>query len=418
MKKVLLLLLFLFLSSNAYSLTPKELIFLLEKNNLDLALTKVQVKSSRYEYLSSKRSFFPTLSLNAEVQEFYPYQTFFKKSWNQNYSFGATASLDLLNFKKSSLISLNEKQLELSKLTVRTVDLDTIYKGLSLLLELKGKELVVDLRKKEVRDSRVILSSAKAKYRKGLSLITDLLKAEANYQKALSDLDEAKLSYEKTFNRLNEFVDYKLKEGDKPEVDLKKAYSLNSLSYYVKKAFSLRPEIKEAEKKVEVAKSQVKIENSSLTPSLSFSASYQRRGTSFFPENNNYSLSLLFSYPVFDSGVTKYKVLSKEELLKGELLNLKKVKNRVKREVIDAYISVKSKERILKSAESFLTYSEKAYQKALKGYNLGVVDIVNLLQTHSAYLDAQLSYINALLDYNLAILSLRKAVGDLYGGVK
>ncbi|SMP05837.1 Outer membrane protein TolC [Desulfurobacterium pacificum] len=408
--------LFLFAFSNAYGVTCEELIQLVRSKNLDVKSGSVSIDVSRYSLFADKKSYFPKVSFNAQFQEFYPYQTMFSKSWNQNYSYGLTASFDVLNFQKRNKIELDEKLLETSKRELSVTVLNSVYNAVGLLLNLKAKEEIVKIKKKNVEDSKKILKATEERYKKGFVLITDVLKAQADLQKALSDFENAKLDYKETFNDLNEVVDYALKENEKPEVILKEKFPLKSLDYYLHLAFKNRPEIKKAKSEIKVAKAELNLQKSTLSPSLSVSASWNKMDTTFPPDDNNYSLSLTFSYPFFDSGVTKFKVLSESRKVFLKELALKKIENAVKKEVINAYIAVKSKSEVLKSAFSFLSFSRKAYDRTLKEYELGVTDIVNLLQTHSAYVSAQENYINALLSYNLAVLQLLKATGEMPGG--
>jgi len=410
-------LLSLLVFSNAYGITCSELVTLVKERNLDIKSGSVSVEASRFSLFADKRSFFPKVSFNAQVQEFYPYQTIFSKSWNQNYSYGFNASFDLLNFQKSAKVKIDKELLKVSKNELSTTVLSSVYDAVGLLLQLKAKEMIVGVKEEAVKDSKEILKATEERYKSGFVLITDVLKAQADLQKTVSELEDAKLDYEQTFNDLNELVDYSLKENDKPEVSLKEKFPLKSLKYYLEFAFKNRPEIKKAENELKATKAELRLQRASLSPSLSVSASWSKLDTSFPPEDNNYSIALTFSYPFFDSGVTKYRVLSEEKKVCLKELGLKKVKNSVKKQVINAYVSVKSKEEVLKSAFSFLTYSKKAYKRTLKEYELGVTDIVDLLQTHSAYMNAEENYINALLAYNLAVLQLLKATGEMPGGM-
>ncbi len=416
-KRIFTFLLPFFFFSNSYAITCAELVDLVKEKNLDVKSGSVSVDVSRYSLFADKRSYFPRVSFSAQFQEFYPYRTMSSKSWNQNYSYGLTASFDILNFQKANKIRLDRKLLEISKSEFSVTLLNSVYDAVELLLKLRAKERIVDIRRKNVEDSKKILKATEERYRKGFVLITDVLKARSDLQKAISDFEDAKLDYRKTFNDLNELVDYALKVNEKPEVILKEKIPLKSLDFYIRLAFRNRPEIRKAEKEVESAKAELKLQESTLSPSLSVLTSWEKRNTDYPPKDNNYSLSFTFSYPFFDSGVTKFKVLSESRKVFLKELNLRKVKNAVRKEVTNAYISVESKKEVLKSSSSFLFFSKKAYERTLKEYELGVTDIVNLLQTHSAYIDAQESYVNALLSYNLAVLRLLRATGEMPGGI-
>ena len=97
-------------------------------------------------------------------------------------------------------------------------------------------------------------------------------------------------------------------------------------------------------------------------------------------------------------------------------VELKKVKNRIKTEVLNALYALKASRDILKSSEAFLKFSRKSYERALNEYRLGVSDFVSLLQAHENLKKAEEAYIDSLLKLNLSWLQLRKATGELLGG--
>ena len=215
---------------------------------------------------------------------------------------------------------------------------------------------------------------------------------------------------------LNELVDYVLPEDETPEVELKKNFPLPKKEELLKKAFNLRPELKKAKKEVEVARLKVELQRKTLSPSLNLSVSYSRSGTSFLPEDNLYNFSVSLNFPVFDSGVTHFRSMALEKDLVVKEIELKKVRNSIKTEVLNALQAFRASQDILKSAESSLRFSRKAYERALNEYKLGVSDIVALLQAHEGLKKAEEAYIDALLKLNLSWLQLKKATGELLGG--
>jgi len=418
MKKLIGLFTLVFLTTNSYAITADGLKKLIDRRALDLVAEKVLVEKQELSARATWRSYFPTLSLSAGVKEFYPYQTFNSKSWNQEYSLGISLTATPLDLKKNVQLKIDRYFIKVSKDNLKAVKLDLYYKGLSTLFKLKALKEKVEIRKKILKDSEEILSVAKKKYREGLVLITDVLKAESEVERARSSFTKAQMEYSQLFNSLNELVDYALPEGETPEVELKKDFPLPLEKELLKKAFTLRPELKKASRELKVARLNVELQEKTLSPSLNLSVSYSRSGTSFLPEDNLYNLSLSLNFPVFDSGVTRFRSMALEKELLVKEVELKKVRNAIRTEVLNALQALRASRDILKSSESSLKFARRSYERAFNEYKLGVSDIVALLQAHESLKEAEEAYVDALLNFNLSLLQLQKATGELLGGRK
>jgi outer membrane protein TolC len=299
MKGFIVFLTVVFFGVNSYAVTVEELKSLIDQKALNLIAQKVELKRRELSAKATLRSFFPTLSLSAGVTEFYLYQRFGSKSWEQEYSFGLSLTATPVDLKKNVQFKIDRLSVKVSKDDLNATELNLYYEGISALLKLKALKEKIEVRKRILENSQKILSVAKKKYKEGLVLITDVLKAESEVESARSSLSEALMEYSQTFNSLNELVDYALSEDESPEVELKKDYSVPERKELLKKAFTLRPEVKKAEKEIKVAKLNVELQKKNLSPTVNLSVSYFRSGSSFFPEDNNYNLSLSLNFPVF-----------------------------------------------------------------------------------------------------------------------
>ncbi len=403
-------------TGSSFGLTISELKSLIDKNSLDLSIGRFSVEKSELLEKSTFRSYFPKVSLTGEVDEFYPYTSFSSKSWNQQYSLGVSITANPLNLQRNLQLKVDRYSIDVNREQLEKTRLNLYYQGINYLLKLKALERIVEIRRELLKNSEKILNVSEEKYKKGLVLITDVLKSKANVENARSSLRKAERDYNQTFNNLNELVNFSLSENEKPEVELFEAVKLPEVEKLVKRALSTRPEICALRKEIEVTKLNVKIEQRTLSPQLNLSASYTRSDTKVFPENNNYRFSAVLNFPVFDSGVTKFKSLAAEKDLVSKEISLRKQENAIKREVLNAVESVNSALEEVKSSKSFLEYSKRAYERTFNEYKLGVSDIVALLQAFDNLKNAEESYINSLLSLNSAYYELKRATGELLSG--
>lgn len=397
---------------NALALTPQELKSLIVKRSLTLKVKEEQVKEQEFRKEVTFRSYFPKVNLSASFSEFYP-DVF--RNWNQNYSYGVTVSAEPLNLQRNVQLQIDREKLKELRYAVNSTFLDVYSEALSYLYRLKVLEEEINLGRKQLESSEKILSVAQEKFKKGLVMITDVLKAKSEVERRRALLSQAKNDYRKTFNSLDALLDFSLSKGDKPEVPLLKEKLALNRNDLVLKAFKLRPEVKEAEEQLKISKRRVLFTERNLSPSLTVSLSAKRSGTEL-PGDKSYSAAFTVNFPIFDSGVTKFQVLTVSSQVRQSELQLKETKNKVKLSVLNALSDVEHFYSELKSSESSLIYAEKAYERALNEYKLGVSDIVALLQAFQFYCQSQEDYLQSLLKYNLSIVNLRKATGELIGG--
>jgi len=397
---------------NALALTPQELKDLVVKHSLKLKVKEEQVKEQTFREKATFRSYFPKVNLSAGFSEFYP-DVF--RNWNQNYTYGITVSAEPINLQRNVQLQIDREKVKELRYAVDSTLLDIYAEALSYLYKLKVLEERIELRRKQLESSEKILSVAQEKFKKGLVMITDVLKARSEVDRRRALLSQAENDYRKTFNSLNSLVDFSLSEDEKPELELLREKLNLNRDELISKALSFRPEVKEAKERLKIAEKNVQLTKRTLSPDLTISLSAQRSGTEL-PGDKSYSAGFTLNFPVFDSGVTKFRVLAASSQVRQSELSLKDTENEVKLSVLNALSDVEYSYKNLKASESSLLYAKKAYERALNEYKLGVSDIVALLQAFQSYCQSQEDYLQALLDYNLSVVNLRKATGELIGG--
>lgn len=405
----------LLIPSASFGVTPEEVLRLVKERSLQVKSAKLGALQSSYQVEAIKRSFFPKVTLSGSFQELYP-DLF--GNWNQNYTIGGSVSAQPVNFQNFVQLKIGKTQVEASKYRVERELLSAAYQALKELYTLKAYSERVKLKEESLKAAEEIYKVAKEKYKKGLVMITDVLKARAQVSQTRGEVESLKAQYTQTFNALNEILDFALQPTEKPEVELKEEKQELNQRALIEEALTLRPELKEARERLKEASLQVELQKSSLRPSLTLSASANRTGSKFWPQTSTYSAGFTLNFPIFDSGLTKYRALSAKKGAEISAVEVKKVENSIKREVLDAIAQVNSSYEALRADIDFLEFSQKAYQRAFNEYKLGVSDIVALMQAFTNLKEAQDRMVTSLLNYNLALLNLKRATGELLKEVK
>ncbi len=411
MIKIVLFTLFLF--SSAGALTFEGLINLTEKNNLDILAEKHRLKSRVYSEKSTFRSYFPTFTLQSSATLFYPYQGYSGKYWNQSYSYGFGLAANPLNFQRNAQLKMDRFYIEYQKEELSEKRLDEYFKAIKYFLKLEGWKEKVEIRKKRFESSEKIYEVSVKKKKEGLVLLSDVLKAKANLERSKKELETAKNEYRKVENTLREILNVDESVDLTPEVKLKNEISLSDAKEILKFALENRPSLRKAKRSVQISKVSVSYEKSALLPQISLSVSYNRENTYWPPEDNNWSFSALFQWPIFDSGQSKYRALSKKEEEKIASIELKKEVNRVRRQVLNSLSDFRSAQLNVKSAEEYLRFAKRSYERTFNEYKKGVSDIVSLLTAFDELKNAEEQYIDTLVDFNISYFEILRYSGLL-----
>ncbi len=417
MRKLLVLLSVLSFSANAKALTVQKLFSSLDKKNPRIRSKEQILKASLYELKSSKASFYPKLTLSASAQEFYPQQTLFSKTWQQDYAFSAQLS-ESLSFSKLLKVKIAEKNLKLNTASLELEKLSVYSEALKALLSLKLYRTLEQVKKDEINSAEKILATTIEKRKLGLAKQTDVLRAKANLESVLSSMQDVKLAAKEAKNSLclllNERRVCRISTED---LKLSPEIKVQPLAFYIKLSLSRRPEIKKALFEENISKLNKNLAEAETKPSLEIFATYQREDTKFFPQNNAYAVGVTLNWIPFDFE-NKYKVLASAYKQKAAELLKKDTVNSVVRQIKDAYQKFLAQRAKLLAAKAQLNYSERLYAQTLNQYSMGVSDIVELMTAFSDYSKARENYFRILSDYNLAYYELLLKSGWFFGGRK
>jgi len=402
----------LLLSVKGWAVSPSRLLSIVEKNSPEITAKKKEVLKAEKLLGSLERDFLPKFELNLKAVEFYPYYAPYHKIFQQEYSYGISISSNLVNPQRSERIKRYEIKVEQAKALLNQTRMEVYKSALEGLLKLKVAEEIIKVREEFLKNSEEIYKTAKEKYENQLVLLSDVLKAKAELEDAKAELEKAKFEKEKIKNELLEKTNFALKDFN-PEVRLLETFEVPKERKLMLLAEELRPEVVYTELLVKEEKRRVKEVKRSLSPQFTLKASAEKDDYEFLPDQEQYTLSAVLSFPFFDSGKTAQEVKAVSSSVEAKLQELKAKKNLVKKEILNAILAIKKDKEVLKSKKEFVNYAKRAYERTLNEYKLEVSDITALLQAKKTYEEGLISYLNALLQFNLDVLNLYKSAGFL-----
>lgn len=183
-----------------------------------------------------------------------------------------------------------------------------------------------------------------------------------------------------------------------------------TLEEAVKKAFENRPDLKSTITKETIANESVKLAKKDYMPALTSYANYGVGGQQF-PLDNGWSFGANVNIPVFNGLLTKNQVNEAKANLDVAKSNIEILKQNIYLQVQQAYINLVESEKIIPITEVTVKQARENFELANGRYNVGVGSSIEINDAETSYNNAQLSYVQAFYDYNMAYINLENAMG-------
>lgn len=299
---------------------------------------------------------------------------------------------------------------EAYKTTLSATINDVIYQTkdayYNLLFAFENRRVAEDT----VKKFEMFYNQAKAFYEIGMNPKVDVTIAEVNLSNAKLQLIQADNAVNLAVAKLNNvmgvpFIDkYNVQERLKYQpVDV-------SFNQSIEIAREARPELKLAELKVESANQTMKLVKKSYFPTLSIEGQYQRGGKSW-NSNYGYNIGGYLNFPTINGMLIKNEIKEARYLYDKEIANAKNTQNTIYLEIQNAFLTLEEKKNQMPVAILGVKQAKENYELSYGRYRVGEASPTELKDAQINYQQAQLTYYNALYQYNSSKASLEKAIG-------
>ncbi len=179
------------------------------------------------------------------------------------------------------------------------------------------------------------------------------------------------------------------------------------------------PGLLSAQSGLVAAKKGVKRSLAGYFPTVSANASYSKfTGTQAFPTVFDYSSNTVrygfnVNWNIFDGFLTKRNVTSAKINRNNAMAQVAEQKNFLAREIKTAYFDIKQQKKSKNIAQANVEASTEDLKITQEKYNLGAATILDILNAQVSLKTAQVSYIRADFDLNLAVAKLENAMGKM-----
>ena len=422
MKKILITIsLIAFSFSNAIAVTLYDALNQTYQNNIQLNAERENIKASEEDINISKADYKPRLTLSGSKSI-----ESTNKLTNQSGGDATISDVDpfttsikleqtLLDYGRDLTLEKNITALDLAKARLIKKEQDVLHSAIDAYTNLILAREKQDINRKNLNLLRRQVENDKIRRDRGQITNTDLAQSEsslagaqAQFTQAKSDLLIAKLTYENIIGKIAD--PNQLKKNSKSIVNIP-----NSLSDAINLSKQNNPDIKIAKFDLEQSEKDVAISQSDLKPSasLSLERSYSDDLSSTIDQREKDILKATVSWPFFTGGKTQSKINKQSNLTTRKRLLLDHAVRTNETNVASAWSSLESSKSFLNSVKVQVRAAQIANEGIAAEYERGSRTTLDVIQSNSLLLSAQLSQVNSERNYLMAQYNLLKAVGLL-----
>lgn len=422
MKKILSVIIYIFLlTSNAFAVTLYEALNDTFKNNTQLNAERENIKASEEDINISRADYMPSLSLTGS-------KSFENTNKLTNQSGGNASITDvdplttsikleqsLLDYGRDISHQKNIVGLELARAKLSKKEQDVIYSAIETFtgLILAREKLEINRRNLNLLVRQV--ETDKVRLDRGKITITDLSQSEsslagaqAQFTQASNDLLISILNYENIVG--NSPDPNKLKKNSKAIANIP-----SSLENAIELSKKNNPDIKIAELDLIQSEKDLAISEADLKPtaSLSLERSYSEDLSTTYDEKEKDVLKATISWPFYSGGKKRSTINKNSNLTYRKRLLLEDAVKTNDTKVASAWSSLESSKSFLNSVKAQVRAAKIANEGISAEYERGSRTTLDVIQSNSLLLTAQISLANSQRNYLMAQYNLLKSVGLL-----
>lgn len=261
---------------------------------------------------------------------------------------------------------------------------------------------------------------SKKRYDLGMVTLVDKLQAKTSYEQSQLQVVKAENSLRQaqgnlaTLLNLNPATEIKL-SAIKDDGNITKLEAGDEIQNLMQEALNSRPELKAGESSVLASKESISYARTGALPSLSAIANgtYNDNWKHSNPYRLDGEVGLQLSWPLFSGMSTMYQIDQAKFLYEQSKKSLDNQRNAVLNEVWSYYQNYQTGVKAYEISKQILATAEENSKVAFRYYEVGKVDILNLLNANSKLAEAKQGVVNAFYGLLINKAQLYRAVGRL-----
>ena len=246
----------------------------------------------------------------------------------------------------------------------------------------------------------------------GLAAAVDVLRSQLELQSRKQKLIVAQNNLEKQKLVLARAIG--LPARQKFEITAQVAYqdlSIPPLDDAIQSAYKSRADYQSQMNQVHSAELQKRASFAERYPSIEQVADYGTTGVNPASTHGTVNAAVTLRVPIFQGGRVHGEVLRADASLERAKQVLADLQAQIDQEVRDAYLDLQAAAQEVSVEKSAVTLATETLQQSRDRFRSGVTDNIEVVQAQDALATANHAYIASLYSYNLAKISLARAIG-------
>ena len=264
------------------------------------------------------------------------------------------------------------------------------------------------------------LEQTKQRFSVGLTAITDVHEAQAQYDSAVTAVIQAENQLASASETLREITNVYPRDLDVLDTNRfsASAPAPTSADEWQQVAESKNLEILGQKVSVDISKENINIARSGHYPTLDLTARYQDSDNTIDngipdPRLNSSSIGVQLNVPIYSGGAISSSVRQAQSLYVASSQGLQSTQRGVVRNTRNAYNTVIATVSAIKALEQSVVSAESALKATEAGFEVGTRTIVDVLQSTRNLYNAKRNLSSTRYSYINAILALKRSAGTI-----
>lgn len=335
------------------------------------------------------------------------------------------------------LFTLNELQTQLKRADLnyesavqryKREELDIVYQVTESFFNLYTATRELEIATENVKQQQQLAELAQKKYEAGLIPEVEAIQAEVYYTQSRNEKLAAEAAIERVADEFKQLIGLSFEEN----VGVMTTFDYSEIVVDNKKALDMalenRAEIRLNEVEVELARLEVKLRKADRDFNGTLSAFYDLTGVANSdvwntsvprslwekslndmqerPDNRGVVFSL--NIPIWDSGANKANVESAQADVRAAELGLIEIKKTIERQVREVIGRLQQSQNQLEVLNKQEEIAKRGYDISIERFNNGDITSQALDLDRQSYIEAQLTYLRAYINYQLALADLKR----------
>lgn len=406
------------------------------KANLGLLMSEQSSREIRAERLRTLSALLPTVSGQVSMTEqqlnlqalgflfkFPPALGFSIPSIVGPYSYQAAlanATVPLFNFSSISNLRASRQDEKAAALTVKNAR-DLVVQAVgNAYLQIIADTARITATQAEIDADNAVYVNARRRHEAGTAIGIDVLRSQVELKQRQQALVAVTNQFEKDKLTLGRIIGLAVgQEFTVADPSASVPLEAMPLQEALATAYDHRPDYQAAKARVLAAQFSLRAAKAERYPTLTASGYYGDEGLRLLSNSHGvFSATGSIEFNIFDGGRIKSDILTQDSELRNRQNELGNLRGQIDYEVRNALLDLKSSGDQVDVARSNVDLANQSLKESRDRFAAGVTNTVEVVQAQQAVADANENLISAQFQYNVAKVSLARALGLAEEGIR